>query len=119
MSTLAILRSSAEQVALSWHKPKPSTCRGLAMTDMLRNGLQALENVAIALKNPHGDRMPRALRGGVVRCSGRGKKNGAVAYPPESINIQKTCQLSTQKKERKGENNLAAQTGWQREGVGS
>lgn len=30
MNTLAILRSSAEQVALSWEKPKSSTCRGLA-----------------------------------------------------------------------------------------
>lgn len=30
MGTLAILRSSAEQVALSWEKPKPPTCRGLA-----------------------------------------------------------------------------------------
>lgn len=29
MGTLAILGSSAKQIALSWEKPKPSTCGGL------------------------------------------------------------------------------------------
>lgn len=121
MSTLAILRSSAEQVALSWGKPKPSACRGLAMTDMLRSSLQTLKNVAIALKNPHGDGMPRALRDGVVRCSGRGKMNRAVEYLPESINIQQTYQLPTKKKETKKEKETdpAAQTGWQKEQAGT
>lgn len=118
MSTLAILRSSAEQVALSWDKPEPSTCRGLAMTDMLRSGLHTLENVAIALKNPHGDRMPRALRGGVVRCSGCGKRNGALSVLQNQLTFRKHVSCRPKKeKERKGErkkreNDPAAQTGW-------
>lgn len=81
---------------------------------MLRSGLQTLENVAIALKNPHGERVLRAFRGKVVRGSGCG--SGMV--PSRIVRNQSTFKnmsAARNKKREKRKNGLATQTGWQRE----
>ena len=82
------------------------------MMDMTEIDLQTLEHVAIALKNPHGDMTLRALRGGMVRCSVRGKRNGAVESPPESIN--KTCQLLTKMIWKLSRSSLESAAAWAR-----
>lgn len=121
MNTLAILRSSAEQVALSWEKPKPSTCSGLASD--LQDG-NCCEVVDKPWKRP-----PSLSRTHmVIGCRGHSATRWFVAAGVESrmvpsriLQNQSTSEknnVSCQEKEKKKEKRRRccyAETGWQRE----
>lgn len=96
LSTLTILRSSTEQVALPWGEPKPSTWSDLASVTCNGHAARWPTNL-----EKHRHRSQESTWWwddvGIPRCGDSplwaGRREGAVESPPGSINIQTACQL--------------------------